>query len=234
MLAPDGAAAAVLPQQARVQRPARLRERVPREGALPRGARARSSARRFPHARWYGQRPSFFSVIAPEPQRRAGPARRGRRKPTRRTAAPRSASRSTSSSPRAAPRGTLGMLPATLSVLADRDDWVHRDYEKVMRNLETAGAQLRGAWPATSTTLATAREEAMKSRDERARLGRPAREPPRAGRAHRLASSRAASPSAIARSCAAAAALVAAPAVRAPGPARRGRRSPAFAAIIAG
>jgi uncharacterized protein (DUF3084 family) len=33
------------------------------------------------------------------------------------------------------------MEPATLSVLADRDEWVHRDYEKVMRELEITVAR---------------------------------------------------------------------------------------------
>jgi SAM-dependent methyltransferase len=99
-------------------------------------------AQRFPHARWYGQQPAFFSVIAPEsaPEvaqfmelSEADPAH----------AAPAlehplyflvAASRSAA---------TLDRLPATLSVLADRDNWVHRDYEKVMRDLEAQAA--RGA-----------------------------------------------------------------------------------------
>ncbi len=121
-------------------------------------------ARRFKHARWYGQRPSFFSVIAPEPRAEAGHlAEVAEANPA--DACPSlgeplyflvAASRSV---------GTLGMLPATLSVLADRDDWVHRDYEKVMRHLETAGAQLR-EMAGHVEALAKAREEAMKSRDD--------------------------------------------------------------------
>ncbi len=121
-------------------------------------------ARRFKHARWYGQRPSFFSVIAPEPHAETGHlAEVTEAHPA--DACPAlgeplyflvAASRTI---------GTLGMLPATLSVLADRDDWVHRDYEKVMRNLETAGAQLQ-EMAGHVDTLAKAREEAMKSRDD--------------------------------------------------------------------
>jgi septal ring factor EnvC (AmiA/AmiB activator) len=33
-------------------------------------------------------------------------------------------------------RAPLEAQPPVLSVLADRDDWVHRDYEKVMRDVE--------------------------------------------------------------------------------------------------
>jgi ubiquinone/menaquinone biosynthesis C-methylase UbiE len=121
-------------------------------------------ARRFRHARWYGQRPSFFSVIAPEPHAETGHlAEVTEANPADACAAMGeplyfivAASRSI---------GTLGMLPATLSVLSDKDDWVHRDYEKVMGNLETAGAQLQ-EMAGHVDTLARAREEAMKARDE--------------------------------------------------------------------
>jgi ubiquinone/menaquinone biosynthesis C-methylase UbiE len=121
-------------------------------------------APRFRHARWYGQRPSFFSVIAPEPRAETGHlAEVTEAAPAEATSALDeplyflvAASRS---------MGTLGMLPATLSVFADRDDWVHRDYEKVMRHLETAGAQLK-EMAGHVDTLAKAREEAMKSRDD--------------------------------------------------------------------
>jgi len=132
--------------------------------ALYRDELAALVARRFRHARWYGQRPSFFSVIAPEPHAETGhlaevaeahpaDACQALGEPLYFLVA---ASRT---------MGTLGMLPATLSVLADRDDRVHRDYEKVMRNLETAGAQL-GDMAGHVDTLAKAREEAMKSRDD--------------------------------------------------------------------
>ncbi|HQZ44609.1 MAG TPA: methyltransferase domain-containing protein [Usitatibacteraceae bacterium] len=121
-------------------------------------------SRRFKYLRWHGQRPSFFSVIAPEPRAETGhlvevseamPAQ----------AAPAlaeplyflvAASRSAA---------TLGMLPAMLSVLSDRDDWAHRDYEKVMGDLGVAGGQLE-TLAKQAVELAAAREEAMKSRDE--------------------------------------------------------------------
>lgn len=98
-------------------------------------------APRFPEASWYGQRPSFFSVIAAE----SGDPRAGEllevteSDPARAAPALASplyflvvASRSRTSLARHAPE---------VSVLADRDDWVHRDYEKVMRDLGGAAAE---------------------------------------------------------------------------------------------
>lgn len=61
--------------------------------------------------------------------------------------------------------GTLGMLPATLSVLADRDDWVHRDYEKVMRELGVTVARAE-ALERRVGELERAHGEAVRSRDE--------------------------------------------------------------------
>jgi len=107
-------------------------------------------AARLPRLAWYGQRPSFFSVIAPEsvPSGAAAGgatagelveiAEAGASEPTHALSHPLYflvvASRSAAS---------IASLPPALSVLADRDDWVHRDYEKVMRNLEATVA--RGA-----------------------------------------------------------------------------------------
>ena len=121
-------------------------------------------SRRFPHSRWYGQRPSFFSVIAPEPRAEAGhlaevseanPAEAGAAlgEPLYFLVA---ASRSI---------GAVEVLPATLSVLADRDDWAHRDYEKVMRELGITVA--RGeALEKQVAERARGRDEAIRSRDE--------------------------------------------------------------------
>ena len=95
-------------------------------------------ASRFPHCRWYGQRPTFYSVIAPE----STEAARGHLVEVDEAhpdeAAPRLsqplyfllvASRD--------PAALAGVAPA-VSVLADRDDWVHRDYEKVYRGMVDA------------------------------------------------------------------------------------------------
>jgi hypothetical protein len=121
-------------------------------------------ARRFKYARWYGQRPSFFSVIAPEPHAETG-----------HLAEVRESSPADACSALGEPLyflvaasrtiGTLGMLPATLSVLSDKDDWVHRDYEKVMRNLEAAGAQLE-EMAGHVEAMTKAHDEAVKSRDD--------------------------------------------------------------------
>lgn len=105
-------------------------------------------AARFPVPHWYGQRPTFFSLIAPDAEIPSLPSGRGPidahlvevaesapDQPSPRLSNPlyflALASRSSAS---------LAALPPTLSVLADRDDWVHRDYEKVMAYLERSAA----------------------------------------------------------------------------------------------
>jgi SAM-dependent methyltransferase len=104
---------------------------------------------RFPESEWYGQRPSFFSVIAPESGRDAAAQVVEVTEASPVEATPRLenplyfllvASRS---------REALAATAPALSVLSDRDDWVHRDYEKVMRDVEATfernqalGAQL--------------------------------------------------------------------------------------------
>jgi SAM-dependent methyltransferase len=98
-------------------------------------------ASRLPEVAWYGQRPSFFSVIAPE-----GALARAEGELVEIGEADGSEATHALSRPLyflvVASRGaaSIASLPPALSVLADRDDWVHRDYEKVMRDLEaTAG-----------------------------------------------------------------------------------------------
>jgi ubiquinone/menaquinone biosynthesis C-methylase UbiE len=90
---------------------------------------------RFPHLAWYGQRPSFFSVIAPEGKRESV----GQLIETAETSITESVA--TLSHPlyfllvaARSSRAVEALRPA-MSVFADRDDWVHRDYEKVMRDL---------------------------------------------------------------------------------------------------
>lgn len=92
-------------------------------------------ASRFAHRDWYGQRPTFYSVIAPErPVPWAGqlvevseaqPA-----EGTGRLSDPVyflvAASRE---------RADLAPVAPLLSVLADRDDWVYNDYVKVFKDL---------------------------------------------------------------------------------------------------
>ncbi len=91
---------------------------------------AKLVAARFPHAAWYGQRPSFFSLIAPEGAtpsagqlvevEEADPANAAARleHPLYFVLV---ASRDAAA---------LASIPPALSVLADRGDWVHRDYER--------------------------------------------------------------------------------------------------------
>jgi ubiquinone/menaquinone biosynthesis C-methylase UbiE len=97
-------------------------------------------ASRFPQTQWYGQRPTFFSVIAPEVRGsvEAQMIETGELTPSAfetRLAAPLyflvAASRS---------REALERVPPALSVLSDRDDWMYQDYGNVIRALR-AGAE---------------------------------------------------------------------------------------------
>jgi SAM-dependent methyltransferase len=106
---------------------------------------ARMVGARFPQSQWYGQRPTFFSVIAPELSLppRGGPAlgqfvETDERAPSNSApslAAPLyflvTASRS---------RDALQAIPPALSVLSDRDDWMYQDYGSVIRAVR-AGAE---------------------------------------------------------------------------------------------
>jgi SAM-dependent methyltransferase len=87
---------------------------------------------RFPHVEWYGQRPGFFSVVWPE----QSPA----------SAEIFEVSEDSADAPtpgHARPLyfivvaggdgEAIAGLPRHMSVLADRDEWVYRDYEKVTR-----------------------------------------------------------------------------------------------------
>ncbi len=98
-------------------------------------------APRFPECRWYGQRATFFSVIAPEaPQPVQGQLVEVDE------SHPADAS-SHLANPLyflvvASRQGTaLDAPPPTLSVLADRGDWVYRDYGNAMREMERAAAR---------------------------------------------------------------------------------------------
>jgi len=92
----------------------------------------------FPNIAWYGQRPSFFSVIAPE-----NPGGSAAQVIEIDEANPAEASDAISNPLYfivAASRdaAALAATPSALSVLSDRDDWVHRDYVKVMGMMESA------------------------------------------------------------------------------------------------
>jgi len=95
---------------------------------------------RWPHATWFAQRPSFFSVIAPDSA--AGTA--GQLVET--DEADPSKAKDTLSDPlyfivaASREKPPLDAIAPALSVFADRGDWVHRDYEKVMGMLEDSAA----------------------------------------------------------------------------------------------
>ena len=97
-------------------------------------------AARWPHAAWFAQRPSFFSVIAPESAAAAGELLEVEESDPLHAAG-------TLSSPlyfvvaASRDKASLEAIAPALSVLADRGDWVHRDYEKVMRMLEESVAR---------------------------------------------------------------------------------------------
>ncbi|MGZ5111716.1 MAG: class I SAM-dependent methyltransferase [Usitatibacter sp.] len=91
---------------------------------------------RFPEIEWYGQRPSFFSVIAPEGARQAAAQVVEVTEADPVGAAARLANPLYFLLVASRQRDSLTATAPALSVLSDRDDWVHRDYEKVMRDVE--------------------------------------------------------------------------------------------------
>lgn len=94
-------------------------------------------APRFAHAAWYGQRPSFYSVVWPElgashgeifevGEAAADTPSPGHRRPMYFIVAASDAA------------ATVAGIVPRLSVLADRDEWIYGDYEKVTRGLDAA------------------------------------------------------------------------------------------------
>ena len=89
-------------------------------------------ATEFPHIAWYGQRPGFFSVVWPE----QSDARAEIFEVTEMAADAPSPGHARPLYFIALVSGraeTLAALPARLSVLADRGEWVYRDYANVTR-----------------------------------------------------------------------------------------------------
>ena len=126
---------------------------------------------RFPHLAWYGQRPSFFSVIAPEG---AGPSV-GQLIESAEASITESAA--TLSNPLyfllVAGRSAAAVeaLPPAMSVFADRDDWVHRDYEKVMRDLDhhaARGKSLEAEVRAREGSIASLKDKVRRADEARA------------------------------------------------------------------
>ncbi len=120
-------------------------------------------AARFAHVAWYGQRPGFFSVVWPEQgdgtseifevaEATADAPSPGHARPLYFIVL---------ASGRAE---TLAAIAPRLSVLADRDEWVYRDYAGVTRAL--VAAQKRESALSADLTAALARlDEASRQRD---------------------------------------------------------------------
>ena len=89
--------------------------------------------KRFAHAAWYGQKPSFYSVIAPE----GAPATSGELIEVSESAPDRGQPRL--ASPlyfilvASRERAAVESVPAAISVFADHDDWAYNDWFKVTR-----------------------------------------------------------------------------------------------------
>ena len=103
---------------------------------LYRAELAQLVSERFPHTAWYGQRPTFFSLIAPE----GAPAPSGQLievdEDNPAEAAPQLAAPLYFVVVASRSAAALAAAPPVLSVFSDRGDWVHRDYEKVMADAE--------------------------------------------------------------------------------------------------
>jgi SAM-dependent methyltransferase len=129
-------------------------------------------AARFPEMIWYGQRPSFFSVIAPEGGSIAGELFETSE------AVPDRAARALTSPlyfvvAASRIRSRLEAIPPVLSVLSDSDEWVHHDYEKVMGELQIAvprGRQLEEQVAQRERSIASLQEEVRAAQRERALL----------------------------------------------------------------
>jgi SAM-dependent methyltransferase len=96
---------------------------------------------RFPEAAWYGQRPTFFSLIAPEGTAAAAGEVIEVDEEHPAEAAPALASPLYFVVVASRSRAALASAAPVVSVLSDRGDWVHRDYEKVMGDLVAASAR---------------------------------------------------------------------------------------------
>jgi SAM-dependent methyltransferase len=128
--------------------------------------------RHFPAMSWYGQKATFYSLIAPEAPGATvritevdeqDPSHAGERLSNPMyfiVAAARDAA-------------ALSAVPPATGILADRGDWVYRDYEKVMRWLNECAAErqkLQGEAASRDADLAQSRAEVAARAAEAERL----------------------------------------------------------------
>ena len=120
-------------------------------------------APRFAHLAWYGQRPGFFSVVWPE----QGDARGEIFEVTEGAAGtpmPGHARALYFIVVASAAADAIAGITPRLSVQADRDEWVYRNYENVTRAY-VALQRERGAREATQADLESRLAEALRERD---------------------------------------------------------------------
>jgi SAM-dependent methyltransferase len=122
---------------------------------------ARLVSARFPWIAWYGQRPTFYDVIAPE-----GPAGAGELFEA--TLQEPASAKTSLGAPlyflliASRDPAAVQSIPAPVSVLADQDDFLYRDYGKVIRELRAASArvaELEAKAAADATALAAKQGE---------------------------------------------------------------------------
>jgi ubiquinone/menaquinone biosynthesis C-methylase UbiE len=98
--------------------------------------------KRFAHATWYGQKPSFYSVIAPEAGEAAGELLEvAEQAPDR--AEPRLAAPLYYILVAGREAAAVDAVAPTVSVFADAGDWAYNDWFKVMRESEAAHKRIR-------------------------------------------------------------------------------------------
>jgi len=98
---------------------------------------------RLPEIDWYGQRPAFYSLIAPE-----RPTPWGGQLAEVSEAKPDEASSRLATAvyfllAASRDRGALTSVAPVLSVFSDRDDWVHQDYEAVIADVNAYAVKTR-------------------------------------------------------------------------------------------
>ena len=90
---------------------------------------------RFPHSQWHGQRPTFYSVIAPEGGLAAGAGQLVEAREAQPAAALGELANPLYYIVAASRAADALAIPPAVSVFSDLDDYLHRDYAKVIREV---------------------------------------------------------------------------------------------------